>query len=149
MPRILLLGGTSEASALARALAGADADAVFSYAGRTGAPVAPLRTQTSDSGSFRLSWRPLAPEVPTNEPFELAFLLERDGVPVPGATVAVRGWMPEHGHGMLRRPEVEDEGDGWYRVRGMLLHMGGFWELFFDVFEPGQRKDSVRFEVRL
>jgi precorrin-6A/cobalt-precorrin-6A reductase len=40
MPRILLLGGTTEASLLARALADAKADAVFSYAGRTAAPVA-------------------------------------------------------------------------------------------------------------
>lgn len=46
MPRILLLGGTTEASALARLLAGAGLDAVFSYAGRTAAPVGqplPLR----------------------------------------------------------------------------------------------------------
>jgi precorrin-6A/cobalt-precorrin-6A reductase len=40
MPRILLLGGTTEASLLARALADAGADAVFSYAGRTAMPVA-------------------------------------------------------------------------------------------------------------
>lgn len=38
--RVLLLGGTSEASALARALAEAGVDAVFSYAGRTEAPIA-------------------------------------------------------------------------------------------------------------
>ncbi|MEE2860279.1 MAG: cobalt-precorrin-6A reductase [Paracoccus sp. (in: a-proteobacteria)] len=46
MPRVLLLGGTSEASALARLLAGAGVPAVFSYAGRTAMPVAqplPLR----------------------------------------------------------------------------------------------------------
>lgn len=46
MRRILLLGGTTEASALARELAAAGAEAVFSYAGRTEAPVAqplPLR----------------------------------------------------------------------------------------------------------
>lgn len=46
MQRILLLGGTTEASALARALAAAGVDAVFSYAGRTEAPVGqplPLR----------------------------------------------------------------------------------------------------------
>ncbi len=40
MTRILLLGGTTEASRLARALADAGMDAVFSYAGRTEAPVA-------------------------------------------------------------------------------------------------------------
>ncbi|AZV77383.1 cobalt-precorrin-6A reductase [Parasedimentitalea marina] len=39
MTRILLLGGTTEASALARVLAGAGRDAVFSYAGRTARPV--------------------------------------------------------------------------------------------------------------
>ncbi|MFZ1662190.1 MAG: cobalt-precorrin-6A reductase [Paracoccaceae bacterium] len=39
MTRVLLLGGTTEASALARALAEAGIDAVFSYAGRTDAPV--------------------------------------------------------------------------------------------------------------
>lgn len=44
--RVLLLGGTTEAGALARALAAAGSDAVYSYAGRTRAPVAqplPLR----------------------------------------------------------------------------------------------------------
>ncbi|WP_168217589.1 cobalt-precorrin-6A reductase [Paracoccus liaowanqingii] len=44
--RVLLLGGTTEASRLAQLLAGAGVEAVFSYAGRTAAPVAqplPLR----------------------------------------------------------------------------------------------------------
>jgi precorrin-6A/cobalt-precorrin-6A reductase len=40
-PRVLLLGGTSEAAALARALAKAGVEAVYSYAGRTERPVAP------------------------------------------------------------------------------------------------------------
>ncbi|MDQ1849252.1 cobalt-precorrin-6A reductase [Gemmobacter fulvus] len=40
MTRVLLLGGTTEASRMARALADAGLAAVFSYAGRTEAPVA-------------------------------------------------------------------------------------------------------------
>ncbi|MBL9045939.1 MAG: cobalt-precorrin-6A reductase [Tabrizicola sp.] len=40
MPRVLLLGGTTEAAAMARALADADVDAIYSYAGRTESPVA-------------------------------------------------------------------------------------------------------------
>jgi precorrin-6A/cobalt-precorrin-6A reductase len=40
-PRVLLLGGTTEAAALARALAKAGVEAVYSYAGRTERPVAP------------------------------------------------------------------------------------------------------------
>jgi precorrin-6A/cobalt-precorrin-6A reductase len=39
--RVLLLGGTTEAMELARALAAAGWDAVFSYAGRTAAPATP------------------------------------------------------------------------------------------------------------
>lgn len=51
MTRILLLGGTTEASRLARALADAGMDAVFSYAGRTDAPVAqPIPTRVGGFG---------------------------------------------------------------------------------------------------
>lgn len=51
MTRILLLGGTTEASRLARALAEAGIDAIFSYAGRTGTPVAqPLPTRVGGFG---------------------------------------------------------------------------------------------------
>ena len=50
-PRVLLLGGTSEASQLARALAEAQVDAIFSYAGRTAAPLAqPLPTRVGGFG---------------------------------------------------------------------------------------------------
>lgn len=46
-----MLGGTTEASALARALADSGADAVFSYAGRTDSPVAqPLPTRIGGFG---------------------------------------------------------------------------------------------------
>lgn len=51
MTRILILGGTTEASRLARAVADAGLDAVFSYAGRTDAPVAqPLPTRVGGFG---------------------------------------------------------------------------------------------------
>ncbi|WP_111558080.1 cobalt-precorrin-6A reductase [Paracoccus sediminilitoris] len=51
MTRILLLGGTSEASAMARLLAQAGIEAQFSYAGRTAAPVAqPLPTRIGGFG---------------------------------------------------------------------------------------------------
>ena len=49
--RVLLLGGTSEASAIAQALAAAGLDAVFSYAGRTSSPIAqPLPTRVGGFG---------------------------------------------------------------------------------------------------
>lgn len=49
--RILVLGGTTEAGALARLLADAGTDAVYSYAGRTGAPASqPLPTRVGGFG---------------------------------------------------------------------------------------------------
>jgi precorrin-6A/cobalt-precorrin-6A reductase len=39
MTRVLLLGGTTEASDLAKALADQGVDAIFSYAGRTETPL--------------------------------------------------------------------------------------------------------------
>jgi precorrin-6A/cobalt-precorrin-6A reductase len=51
MTRILLLGGTTEASLLAQRLALSGVDAVFSYAGRTDAPLAqPLPTRIGGFG---------------------------------------------------------------------------------------------------
>ncbi|WP_102224954.1 cobalt-precorrin-6A reductase [Acidimangrovimonas sediminis] len=51
MTRVLVLGGTSEASALARAMAAAGVEAVLSYAGRTRAPVAqPLPVRVGGFG---------------------------------------------------------------------------------------------------
>lgn len=53
MTRILLLGGTTEATMLARLLAGAGMDAIFSYAGRTDKPAAqPLPTRVGGFGGI-------------------------------------------------------------------------------------------------
>jgi precorrin-6A/cobalt-precorrin-6A reductase len=49
--KVLLLGGTTEAAALAQALAGAGTGAIYSYAGRTSRPVAlPLPTRIGGFG---------------------------------------------------------------------------------------------------
>ncbi|MDE3027227.1 MAG: cobalt-precorrin-6A reductase [Paracoccaceae bacterium] len=51
MTRVLLLGGTTEASRMARSLAEAGVEAVFSYAGRTDTPLAqPLPTRVGGFG---------------------------------------------------------------------------------------------------
>lgn len=45
--------------------------------------------------------------------------------------------MPEHAHGMNTRPTVERGRDGLFRVDGMLFHMSGYWEIYFDVVDHG------------
>jgi hypothetical protein len=41
--------------------------------------------------------------------------------------------MPGHNHGILTQPEWHKLADGSWQVDGMLLHMPGDWELYFDL----------------
>lgn len=49
--------------------------------------------------------------------------------------VSVNADMPSHGHGINTQPEWNKQDDGTWQVDGMLLHMPGAWELYFDVIE--------------
>ncbi len=89
----------------------------------------------SRAGKFLVCWRSLTGSVPRNEDFELEAWVLRDGQPAREAQLTVSAWMPDHGHGMLRQPRAEMRADGSFRVEGMLLHMRGHWQLFFEVLE--------------
>lgn len=98
----------------------------------------PSWTRTeSRLGRYLVCWRPLTGQVPRNEDFTLEVWVLRDGAPVRDALLAVNAWMPDHGHGMLRRPTAEAQPDGSFRILGMLLHMRGHWQLMFEVAEQG------------
>ena len=47
--------------------------------------------------------------------------------------LAVDAAMPEHGHGMNRVPKVGARPDGGFHAEGLLFHMPGKWQLYFDV----------------
>ena len=51
--------------------------------------------------------------------------------------VRVDASMPEHRHGMNYKPSVVAKGTGRYRAEGLLFHMGGHWQIAFDVIAPG------------
>ena len=116
-------------------------------------------TGLTQRGVFLVEVRTSPDPIPLNEPFELAVVLRSgaDSAPaLPGRTLLVEGWMPGHGHGMLRQSQVDDLGDGRYRVRGMLFHMPGTWELRVKVIETRIEEefrvvedDQVSFEVVL
>lgn len=102
-----------------------------------------------DKGMFTLAWRCTTSErIPRNESCELEVLVFRDDERAQPTRVYARAWMPDHGHGLVRDPLVTDEGEGRFRVEGLLLHMRGFWQLFFDV-ETGHDADVVAFELTL
>ncbi len=110
-----------------------------------------VRTAFSRAGTYLLKWRPVGGEVPKNKHFEIdLWLFKASDPPEPfgGAKIATRGWMPDHGHGMVRQPRSQSMGAGHYRIQGMLLHMGGFWQIFFDVVVDGQA-ESTQFDLTL
>ncbi len=113
MPRILLLGGTTEASLAARALAEAGVDAVFSYAGRTDAPAQqPLPMRVGGFGGVQ----------------GLVGYLQREGIThVIDATHAFATQMSRNAHAacgalglpllsLQRAPWVQQVGDDWRQV---------------------------------
>ncbi len=61
-------------------------------------------------------------------PFALR-VVDDEGAGVAGLDLAVRPWMPLHGHGPTVQPNVSDEGDGTYQLREVDLIMAGDWEL--------------------
>ena len=122
----------------------------------TAQPVEPapveLSSTTTRKGGYTVAWRPVSGPVPMNEHFEIEVWVHRntpDPQPLAGARLFVSGWMPDHRHGMLRKPQTEDRGDGSYVVRGMLLHMRGHWQVFFDVVDETGVSERAEFDLHL
>jgi len=113
MPRILLLGGTYEASLAARALADAGLEAVFSYAGRTEAPAPqPLPMRVGGFGGVAglvdyLQREGMTHVIDATHPF--AAQMSRKAY----AACAARG-LPLLS--LQRAPWVAGEGDDWKHV---------------------------------
>jgi hypothetical protein len=47
--------------------------------------------------------------------------------------VRVNAHMPQHRHGMNYLPSVTALGSGIYHAQGLMFHMPGRWELYFDL----------------
>ena len=73
-------------------------------------------------------WRSEPAAVPVSAHFSIRFHL--CGPPVD--RVGVRGWMPDHRHGMNYRPAVTLDGMSG-TAEGLLFHMPGRWQLILDV----------------
>jgi hypothetical protein len=98
----------------------------------------------STRGLFEVELSTSPDPIPLNQPFELDVIITSEGSPPSDEvswTLRVEGWMPGHGHGMLRQPQVDELGEGRYRVRGMLFHMPGLWELRVLVIETRIEED--------
>lgn len=70
-----------------------------------------------------------------------------DGAPVHGASFAVDGGMPQHGHGLPTQPRVTRElADGTYQLDGMKFSMTGWWEVKLAIDGP-RGADQVTFNT--
>lgn len=90
----------------------------------------------SNAGSYVVHVQPAPAELPDNEPFELRVWIASAARPNEvqrNVRLAVDASMPEHGHGMNRTPKIVRAEGGEFVVQGMLFHMTGRWELYFDV----------------
>jgi hypothetical protein len=90
----------------------------------------------SNAGSYVVHVAPAPRELPDNEDFELRVWVSNAAAPnelANGVKLAVDASMPEHGHGMNRTPRIERAPGGEFVVQGMLFHMTGRWELYFDI----------------
>ena len=91
-------------------------------------------TVPSANGRWLVSWKFDAASPPLRDPFGIDVRVRsaKDGTPFAG-TLRPDAAMPQHGHGMNVAPTVKRTGDGAFRVDGMLFHMPGYWELYFDL----------------
>jgi len=144
---VALLSGCGDAppeaparpSSTAPAAAGDSADQ-----GRAGEAAAPpaaedQRVLASNGGRWTIRWQPIDHELPpVNEAFSMQVeVLDAATGAFADVELIADGAMPHHRHGLVRRPEVTADGPGRFRVDGMLLHMPGRWELYFDVVDEG------------
>ncbi len=107
-------------------------------------------TGTLSREGARLVYRVAPAPLAVGRPFAIRACAE---VGVAGAASLPRrirfdAQMPQHGHGMNYQPSVVDEGGGWYRFEGSVLHMPGRWQLVFDVFDDtGRRRLTTDVDV--
>ncbi|MFT4542959.1 MAG: hypothetical protein ACI835_005428 [Planctomycetota bacterium] len=97
--------------------------------------------EESNSGTYWVEWRAIGEwvedgEMPLNDDFSLEVRLfdaESKSQRPLDAELVVTARMPTHGHGMKHDSRVIERVDGSMLVTGMLMHMTGPWELYFDV----------------
>lgn len=97
-------------------------------------------TITSNGGTYRVTYVTDPDPIPLNHMFSIDVVIaDKDGKPIADGDVQLvaDAAMPAHGHGMNTKPSVEAEGNGRFHVRGMLFHMPGEWQIYFDIVHKG------------
>ena len=90
---------------------------------------------TSNDGTWTLLVEPPLQDCVLGEPCSFRVRVDpTDGTPQPVLPrLEVDAAMPDHRHGLNARPTVRRDREGGYLVDGLLLHMPGYWEVYFDM----------------
>lgn len=94
----------------------------------------------SNAGTYEVFYVTEPSSIPMNEPFEIRACVttpSADASPPSGLSLFVDAAMPEHQHGMNTKPSIQKADNGCYQIEGMLFHMPGRWELYFDITRDG------------
>jgi DNA-binding beta-propeller fold protein YncE len=108
-------------------------------------------TAISNDRVYEVTCTPRPSPIPLNEPFDLDVRIsghQERKLSVADVTLNVDARMPAHGHGMNTLPRVQKNGDGTFTVTGLLFHMPGHWELYFDVTR-GKATQRAQIDVDL
>ena len=104
-------------------------------------------TRQIESARFVLAYRARPAPIPVSRHFALELAVcAKDGKIMPD-DVRVDAQMPEHRHGMNYKASISAQGGGRYAAQGLLFHMPGRWELYFDLRAAGQTDRLTYSEV--
>ena len=101
-------------------------------------------------GRFRVRIEPAESPIPLHRIHRWSVAItDGEGRPVDGATIAIDGGMPQHGHGLPTKPVAMPDGAaGSYAINGMKFSMDGWWELKLAITANGVT-DGVTFNIVL
>lgn len=107
-------------------------------------------TRTTEQARYTVSFASAADPIVINQMHSWTLHVETaDGNPVEDAVITVDGGMPQHGHGLPTQPQVtQNLGGGDYLVEGLKFHMGGWWEVRYEITADGQT-DGITFNLVL
>jgi hypothetical protein len=98
-----------------------------------------------ESGVFSVSLLSISP-APTakgDNSWQLR-VVDADGAPVDGLTIAIKPFMPDHGHGSSITPQITPQGaDGRYDITRLNLFMPGLWQITLSMTAASGAADKA------
>jgi len=99
--------------------------------------------QRIESANYEVAYRTQPAKIPVGKHFTIdAIACGKGGVADPSA-LAIDAFMPDHGHSMNYKASVKKIANGQFHAEGLMFHMPGRWELYFDVPTEGKTERLV------